>query len=262
MLSTDFALGAPNWIDLGTPDTGAAAAFYGAVLGWEFRSAGPEAGGYGFFTADGLTLAAAGPPAEPGAASAWTVYFHSADANATAAAVERAGGRVRVAPADVFEAGRMARFTDPTGADFAVWQPRGTAGLDAVNRPGALCWTELYTTDGAAAREFYHAVFAWTHQEQRIGEELVYTRLSPAGAAPGGELGGLLQLQQVHLDAGSTSEWHPYFAVTACEEAYATALERGATVLIPPMDVPGMGRMAMVTDPFGAPFALLESAAV
>lgn len=49
MLGTDFTTGSPNWLDLGSPDTDAAVAFYGAVLGWEFASAGPEAGGYGFF---------------------------------------------------------------------------------------------------------------------------------------------------------------------------------------------------------------------
>jgi uncharacterized protein len=48
MLTTDYASGAPNWLDLGCPDTAAAAAFYGAVFGWDFQSAGPEAGGYGF----------------------------------------------------------------------------------------------------------------------------------------------------------------------------------------------------------------------
>ena len=47
MLSTNFADGAPVWVDLGTPDVARAAGFYGSVLGWQFESAGPEAGGYG-----------------------------------------------------------------------------------------------------------------------------------------------------------------------------------------------------------------------
>jgi uncharacterized protein len=45
VLSTDYVPGAPDWVDLGTPDVDAAVAFYGAVLGWHFQSAGPEAGG-------------------------------------------------------------------------------------------------------------------------------------------------------------------------------------------------------------------------
>src|ERR1044072_8070565 len=67
MLTTDFVPGAPNWLDLGAPDTEAARAFYGGLLGWSFESAGPEAGGYGFFTHGRETVAALRPlPPPPG----------------------------------------------------------------------------------------------------------------------------------------------------------------------------------------------------
>ena len=108
MLTTEYVPGAPNWVDLGTPDIDAAAAFYGALFGWEFQSAGPDAGGYGMFTLDGKTVAALGPLGEEGAASAWTLYFQTADADATAKAVEQAGGTVRFGPFDVFTEGRRA----------------------------------------------------------------------------------------------------------------------------------------------------------
>src|SRR5688500_529877 len=58
MLSTDFVPGAPVWIDLGSHDIPATAAYYGAVFGWEFQSAGPEAEGYGLFLADGKQVGA------------------------------------------------------------------------------------------------------------------------------------------------------------------------------------------------------------
>lgn len=70
--------------------------------------------------------------------------------------------------------------------------------------------------------------------------------------------GGIMQLQQENLDAGSGAEWHPYFGVEDCDATYAAATERGATTLFPPMHVPGVGRMAMVKDPFGATFALIK----
>lgn len=132
MLTTDFVTGSPNWVDLGSPDTMAAAAFYGAVFGWELQSAGPDAGGYGFFQKDGKTVAALGPLTDEGARSAWTVYFQTPDADATAKAVEQGGGVVRAEPFDVMEAGRMAAFTDPGGAEFAVWQP---AAVGVWRRP-------------------------------------------------------------------------------------------------------------------------------
>ena len=52
MLTTRFVNGAPNWLDVGTPDIDGAISFYGGLFGWEFQSAGPDAGGYGFFVLD------------------------------------------------------------------------------------------------------------------------------------------------------------------------------------------------------------------
>jgi hypothetical protein len=152
MLSTNFADGAPVWVDLGVPDVARAAGFCGSVFGWTFESAGPAAGGYGMFTQGGKMVAAAGPLTGQGAAPSWTLYFKVSDADATAEAVRKAGGTVRAEPADVMPEGRFAQFTDPAGAMFAVWQPGSTKGLGAVNDPGMLGWTELATPDVPAAR--------------------------------------------------------------------------------------------------------------
>ena len=200
MLTTTYVPGAPNWLDLGSPDVDAAAAFYGALFGWELLSHGTGGRGYGFFRLNGKTVAAIGPLTEEGASSAWTPYFLTADADATTRAVEQAGGTVRVPPMDVFTEGRMAAYTDPTGAQFAVWQPGDTKGLDAVNDVNTLSWTELYTTDAAAAKDFYRSVFSWDYQDMPFAG-VTYTVVSPSGggqerhagrhhAAPEGEPGG------------------------------------------------------------------------
>ncbi|KUL38418.1 hydroxylase [Streptomyces sp. NRRL F-4489] len=260
MLTTHYVPGAPNWLDLGAPDVDAAARFYAAVFGWTFHSAGPEGGGYGFFRLGGKTVAAVGPLTEEGAEPAWTVYFHTTDADAVCKAAEQAGGRVRTGPMDVFTAGRLAMLTDPTGADFAIWQPGDVPGLDVVMEPNTLCWTELYTTDVAMAKGFYRTVFHWSYHDVPTGGEVGYSLVSAPGGGVGEDTaqGGILQLQQMHLDAGSTSEWHPYFGVTDCDAAYEKAIGHGATVLIPPMNAPGVGRLAMVKDPAGAPFAVIK----
>ncbi|MGX2993290.1 VOC family protein [Streptomyces sp. JNUCC 64] len=259
MLTSTQVPGGLNWLDLGTPDTDAATAFYEGVFGWDSVSAGPEAGGYRFLRKDGRTVGAVGPLTEEGAGSAWTVYFRTVDADATARAVERAGGTVRFPPTDVFTAGRMAGFTDPTGAEFAVWEPRDTDGLDLVNEPGSVSWIELYTTDSQTAKDFYGAVLSWDTRDVPMGDGIVYTIAGPAGGGDGTMHGGLMQLLQDNLDAGSTSEWHPYFEVEDCDGTVARAAERGATVIIPAMDAEAVGRFAMLLDPFGAPFAVITS---
>ncbi|MFF4316026.1 VOC family protein [Streptomyces sp. NPDC001507] len=260
MLTTTYVPGAPNWLDLGTPDPDASAAFYAAVFGWQHRSAGPEAGGYGFFQQDGGTVAGIGPLTGESAGASWRVYFHTPDADATAKAVEQAGGSVRIAPSDVFAFGRAAAFVDPAGADFAVWQPGETAGLDLVAVPGSLARTELYTTDANTAKAFYGAVFSWQTRDVPMGPGLTYTILTPAGAGPAAAHGGLMQLPQANLDAGSTPEWHPYFEVSDCDATFATATDSGATALMPVTEAPGIGRFAMLLDPLGAFFAIITTA--
>jgi predicted enzyme related to lactoylglutathione lyase len=261
MLSTNFVPGAPNWVDLGVPDVDAAAAFYGAVFGWQFQSAGPDAGGYGMFTLGGKTVAAVGPLMEQGAAPSWTLYFDTPDANATADAVRKAGGAVRAEPLDVFTAGRMAQFTDPAGATFAVWQPGETKGLDAVTDPGTLCWTELHTTDPAAAKSFYGAVFGWVTQDMPM-DGFSYTVIHPAGGGEDSSQGGIMPLSPEMTAAGMSTRWWPYFEVADCDAVVAKAAEQGGTVTAPAQDVPGVGRFATLADPAGAPFAVITSVAV
>ena len=258
MLSTSYLPGTPIWVDLGTPDVDAAAAFYGALFGWEFQSAGPDAGGYGMFTLGGKTVAAVGPLTEDGAAPSWTLYFATVDADATADAVSQAGGTVRAKPFDVFTAGRMAHFTDPAGAAFAVWQPGETRGLAAVNDPGTLCWTELHTTSQAEARAFYQAVFGWVTQDMPMGD-FSYTVVMPAGGDDSSGQGGIMPLSPEMAGAGLRTAWRPYFEVTDCDAVVAETAKRGGTVTAPAEDVPGVGRIASLADPAGAAFAIITS---
>ncbi|MGK5641332.1 VOC family protein [Streptomyces sp. URMC 126] len=253
MLTTDFVTGSPTWLDLGSPDTGRAADFYGAVFGWDFESAGPEAGGYGFFRRDGATVAAVGPLTEEGASSAWTVYFRTPDADATAKSVEQGGGTVRVAPFDVMDAGRMACFTDPGGAEFAVWQPARVGGLERASEENALCWAELHVADPTAAYAFYRGVFGWRVTDMEV-PGMVYKVLSTAeGDQRDASFGGVAPLQE-----GDRPRWIPYFAVADPDAVVTSAEGGGGSVLMPAADVAGVGRIAWLADPYGAPFAIIR----
>jgi predicted enzyme related to lactoylglutathione lyase len=259
MISTNYAPGTPIWTDLGTPDIDGAAAFYRAVLGWEFQSYGPDAGGYGVLTKDGKTAAALGPLMGEGGQPSWTVYFHTQDANATAESVTEAGGAVRAEPFDVFTQGRMAQFADPAGAAFAVWQPGNTKGLDVVNEPGSLSWTELHTSDPGTAVSFYREVFGWVTQELPMGD-VTYTLIQPRGGGESSSQGGIMPLSAGMGATGTGPVWLPYFEVADCDAAVAPAAEHGGTVIAPPMDVPQAGRLATLADPAGAVFCVVKSA--
>ncbi|WP_330460990.1 VOC family protein [Streptomyces sp. NBC_00820] len=252
MLGTDFPTGSPFWIDLGSPDTAAAVAFYGAVFGWEFVSAGPEAGGYGFFRKDGRTAAGLGPLTEEGARPAWMTYFRTDDIEATVREVTAGGGRVRCGPQNVGE-GRMAQCTDPQGAHFAVLQ--SAAGLERVSDNDALVWIELYVADPVAAIRFYEGLFGWRSEEMK-DTDMTYEVLSSRteDEKQDTSFGGVAALQDPRHEA----RWVPYFAVMDVNAAVTTARSEGGTVLLPATDVPDGGRVAWLADPGGAIFAVLK----
>ncbi|MEU6577551.1 VOC family protein [Streptomyces sp. NPDC046805] len=251
MLGTHFRTGSPIWIDLGSPDTDVAAAFYGAVFGWQFVSAGPLAGGYGFLQKDGKTVAALGPMTEPGAKPTWMTYFQSDDIQATARDVASGGGTVRVAPMSVGD-GSIAQFTDPQGAQFAVLQPG--SGLERTSAADSLVWVELHVGDPEAAIRFYSGLFGWRSAEMQV-PGMTYWVLSIAdGDQQEGSFGGVAPLPGGQENPG----WLPYFAV-ADADATATAVQQnGGTVLMPPSDVPDVGRIAWLADPGQAVFAVLK----
>lgn len=260
MITTDFAAGAPCWIDLGAPDVPAAAAFYGAVLGWDYESMGEgEDMEGGMFRKDGKIVAGLGKLTEEGARPAWMIYYSVPDADAVTEAVERGGGTVRVPPRDLDEWGRMAQYSDPLGGQFAVWQPGTSKGVELVDEPGSLSWTELYTSDAAAAKDFYGGVFGWWYSDMELpGGGGTYSLVTPAGQPAERMHGGVMELPAEQLAlTGGRPYWHPVFAVTDCDDAVAAVTGNGGSLQMGPEDAEGVGRLAVCLDPAGADFVVL-----
>ncbi|MFE4664804.1 VOC family protein [Streptomyces sp. NPDC056716] len=257
MLSTHFVSGAPNWVDLGTADIDRATTFYQALFGWQFQSAGPGAGGYGFFQLDGRTVAGV-MPTDPGQGpSAWTVYFQSPDADATAETVQKMRGKVLAEPLDVMGQGRTALLTDRADVPYGIWQPGRLKGVDVVGEHGSLIWLELYTRDIAAAAGYYNAVLGWeTSSVLYPGGS--YTCVNPSGQGEDSMFGGLVPLDEDPVEAGGEPYWLPYFSTADPDVVCARARELGGTVRVEPVEVPDVGRVARLADPFGARFALLR----
>ncbi|MFF0433809.1 VOC family protein [Streptomyces sp. NPDC004327] len=267
MITTDFVAGSPCWLDLGAPDVPAAAAFYSRVLGWEYE---PMGGGEdmdqemdedmegGMFRKDGKVVAGLGRLTEEGARPAWMIYYSVTDADATTRAVERAGGTVRVAPRDLGEWGRMAQYSDPLGGQFAVWQPGTTKGAELVDETGSLSWTELYTTDVAAAKRFYGDVLGWWFSDMELPGGGTYSLVTPAGLPEKRMHGGLMELPAEHLSlTGGRPYWHPVFHADDCDAAVARVTGNGGSVQMGPEDAEGVGRLAVCLDPSNADFVLL-----
>ncbi|MEU6687467.1 VOC family protein [Streptomyces sp. NPDC046832] len=256
MLTTRYVTGAPNWIDVGAPDIDGAAAFYGALFGWRFQPGGPEVGGYGLFRLGGRTAAGGMQTTPEQGPPSWTVYFQSPDADATARAAEQARGAVRVQPMDVQDLGRMAILADRAGVTFGLWQPGRNKGLEVVQEHGSLCWVELYTADVPAAAAFYHSVLGL----ETFGADFAggaYTTFNPAGQSEDAMFGGVVPLADDPVE--DEAYWLPYFEVADTDATVARAAELGGTVRLPATDVPSVGRLAKLADPYGARFAVIHS---
>jgi uncharacterized protein len=254
---TSYAPGTPCWVDLGSPDLGAAIGFYGNLFGWDVPELpnSPEMGGYRRAKKDGADVAGMMPLMQEGQPTAWSTYVSVADADATAAAVTENGGSVISPVMDVMGLGKMAVFADPAGAVFGIWQPGTFAGAERVNEPGALSWNELNIRDTEAAKAFYGAVFGWTFEDQDMGEAGTYVTVSLGEDM----VGGILNMAERGVPEQVPAHWQVYFAVEDTDATVEQAKERGGGVMVEPFDVPA-GRFAILTDPFGASFAVIALA--
>jgi uncharacterized protein len=246
-ISSEHQPGTPCWVDLQSPDIAQSVAFYGALFGWEGHDQGPAAGGYSIMTLRGQTVGAIAPKMSPDQPSVWSVYICTADADATTASIQAAGGTVMVEPMDVLDAGRLAIYVDAIGAVFAVWQPKRNRGVELVDEPNTWSWSELLARDLDAAVDFYGAVFEWGVRRDALYNEWQYD---------GRSIGGLLAMPDM-VPAGMPSFWLPYIAVDDVDDTVARATQLGGSVRVPGQDFAG-GRFAVINDVHGAGLGLLR----
>jgi hypothetical protein len=247
--------GAFCWIELSTTDQNAAKSFYSSLFGWARQDfpMGPN-DFYTMFQLEGRDTAAAytmrPEQRSQGVPPHWMIYIAVASADDAAHRGAQLGGKVFAPAFDVYDAGRMAVVQDPTGAVFALWQPKTHTGTGIAGVHGTLCWADLMTPDIARAKEFYSGLFGW--------------RISAGDNDPSGYLhiangkdfiGGIPPAG--FRDPNAPPHWLAYFFVSDCDETAAKGKELGGKTLLAPMAIEKVGRMAILADPQGAVFAVI-----
>jgi predicted enzyme related to lactoylglutathione lyase len=251
------------WYELMTSDADAAIAFYEAVVGWkateqtgsqlDFRYVILTAGDRGVGGLMEITQQMRDGGARPG----WVGYIHVDDADAKAASVAEAGGKVLMPPADIPNIGRFAMLADPGGAPFYVMTPlpRDDELPPAdPQTPGLVSWHELYSSLGdKAAFDFYAAQFGWeTMHEMDMGPMGTYRIFG----ADGVQLGGMMKKPE-DIPA---SHWGFYINVDGIDAAVERVKAHGGQVVMGPHEVPGGSWILQGLDPQGAGFALVSPA--
>lgn len=243
------------WADLATTDPEAAKAFYSALFGWEaFDAPAGESMVYTMLLLEGKEVAGLGgmlPEMEAqGVPPVWTSYIAVDNLDETAANVAGAGGTLLMPPFDILDAGRMAMVQDPTGATFGLWEAKNHIGARLANMPNALAWNELATRDADKAGAFYTKLFDWTTRVDETSGNPYTMFLNDARGA------GMMQMNEQWGDM--PSHWMPYFAVEDCAAAAAKAESLGASLGVPPTEIPNVGTFSVILDPQGAAFSVMS----
>ncbi len=255
-MSDGYRHGKHVWREHWSDNAEASRGWYAELLGWElkagdmgdfeywmFKAGGKALGGFSTLTADQKAMGA--PPH-------WLTYVSVDDVDACCARATDAGGKIYAPPFDLPEVGRMAVLADPAGAVFALF--KGTTSDPEFNAPpppmGDIWWAELMTNDVAASRAFYGKTFGWQTETMPMGDAEYTVFLQGADGASAGCLA-------LPADVKAPPHWALYFVVEDADAAAVRATASGGAVVVPPQDVPSVGRFAFLADPQGAVFGVI-----
>ena len=238
------------WINMLTPQPAQARTFFGTLLGWTYvempgMGHSVQVGGRnigGLFDLEGPNTPKGTPPL-----IGVMVKVESADI--ACKKVTSLGGNARPA-FDIMDRGRMAVCTDPSGAEFDVWEPKKLLGTDVDSTlHGAPSWFETMTTDVDHAAAFYSALFGWT---QKVTPGSNYTTFKHGTTPVAGMMAITPQMgkQRPH--------WCTYFTVKNADETALEAVALGAELSMALRDIPGIGRFSGITSPQGVTFYVIQ----
>ncbi len=115
---------------------------------------------------------------------------------------------------------------------------------------GVFGWNELMTSDPEGAKAFYRELLGWQLEDVPM-EGFIYTLIRNGDEQIGGVMG-------MPPDAGGAPpHWGAYVTVDDVDQRCARAQSLGAQILVPPTDIPNVGRFCVVRDPQGAALSLI-----
>ena len=184
--------------------------------------------------------------------SSWLTFISVRDVDAAKTLAVARGAKVLLEPHTIPNRGREAVFSDPQGAVFAVLASSTGDPPDEMADPGEWIWSSLSTTDPDANAGFYQTLFDYEVFDLPADQGTRHLMLSSDNYA---------RASANTLPAGRPNarpHWLNYIHVEDVAASSAKVVSLGGRVLVEPrLDRHG-GKVAIVADPLGAPFGLLE----
>jgi predicted enzyme related to lactoylglutathione lyase len=243
------AIGRIVWHDHISEDAGRAQEFYKQLLGWETEIWKPGEMDYPMIIVGGQMHGGFGP-AQGRSPARWLCHVCVDNTDEPAARATANGGEMLGSPRDIPEVGRMAVIRDPQGAVISLFSPQGDAPPQTT---GAFEWDELWTTDLEGAKKFYGAVIGWRANEMSMGDAGTYVLFGIGDKDSAG-------CTAIQPDMQVPPNWLAYLHTDDIEATLAKAPELGGSVMMPRMDMEGIGAFAVLTDTVGATFGVLQPA--
>jgi predicted enzyme related to lactoylglutathione lyase len=247
------------WHELMTTDLDAARTFYTQVVGWSTQTWDGNKDYTMWMTGErpvGGLMTLPATAAAMGAPPSWLAYVEVPDVDATVAKAADLGGTILQPVMDIDQVGRLAVIRDPQGAVIAAITSATALTPETDPTPLDFSWHELTTTDQSGAIDFYEALFGWKQQSEfDMGQMGVYKMFGRDRFTYGG-------IMTKSPDMPMGPYWLHYIRVAdSVDAAVERATQLGGIVRLPPMEVPGGDRVAILSDPQGATFAVHFKAA-
>ncbi len=121
---------------------------------------------------------------------------------------------------------------------------------DVMKQHGAFSWNELMTTDVAGAKAFYGELFGWVLRDEQT-PEMVYT-MAKVGDK---DVAGMMAIPPEA--EGMPPTWGAYVTVDDVDQQIKRVESLGGSVVMPPRDIPDVGRFAVISDPQGAMLTMI-----
>ncbi len=140
----------------------------------------------------------------------------------------------------------------PSGAVCCLFHEIDEATAeDAPNDVGGVAWVELNSTDITADIAWLEAALGITYKEMPMPDGGTYYLLESGGESIGA---GAMTTPNENVPAC----WMIWFSVTSVDETLQRAANNGGATVMPPMDMPGVGRLAAISDSTGGVFGIIQ----
>jgi predicted enzyme related to lactoylglutathione lyase len=247
------------WLDLETTDLAVAKRFYRGLFGWDYRDYHADGADHTVALANGNPIAGLArrlATHDTERRSAWLPFFSVADVSSTFERAQKMHAQVRSVPEELPLRGWQARLTDPEGAVFALVASSSGDPPDDPNRAALGTWgsPSLLATDPASEAVFYQSLFGYTVVGAPTDSGFERIRLSSGSHERA-------TVRQVSTDVvAMRPQWISYVRVSSTADLARVAVKLGGRVLVAPGVAAQGASIAILADPTGAAFGVVELA--